>query len=90
MIGVLSIANLITPPFQKIGGNYHVVDVIICLISDVHYNVCRSKSKVHKSGFFQGSIATNDGHILLTTEGKWLEAVVHMIEFEILNLFHPK
>ncbi len=26
----------------------------------------------------------------MTIKGKWLEAVVHMIEFEILNLFCPK
>jgi hypothetical protein len=30
----------------------------------------RSKSKVHKLGFLWGSIATNDGLILLTIEGK--------------------
>jgi hypothetical protein len=90
MIGVLSIANFITPPFQKVCGNYHVADVIICLTSDVHYNVYCSKSKVHKSGFCHTSITTNVGQILLTTKGKWLEVVVHMIEFEILNLFCPK
>jgi hypothetical protein len=26
----------------------------------------------------------------LTIEGKWLEAIVHMTKFEILNLAHPK
>jgi len=68
VIWVLSIANFITYPFEKMCGNYLVADVIICLTSDVHYNA----------------------HILLTTKGKWLEAVVHIIEFEILNLFCPK
>jgi hypothetical protein len=31
-----------------------------------------------------------DGCILLTIKGKWLEAIVHMIEFEFLNLAHLK
>jgi hypothetical protein len=28
--------------------------------------------------------------VLLTIEGKWLEAIVHMTEFEFLDLPHPK
>jgi hypothetical protein len=28
--------------------------------------------------------------VLLTIEGKWLEAIVHMKEFEFLDLSHPK
>jgi hypothetical protein len=59
-------------------------------MGDVHYDVCRSKSKVHKSSFLPGFTATNDGPILLTIEGKWLEVVMHIIKFEFLNLFHPK
>jgi hypothetical protein len=44
----------------------------------VHYNACCSKSTIQKLGFFCGSIATNDEPMLLTIEGKWLEAIVHM------------
>jgi len=91
VIRVLFITNLATLPFQKMCGNRHVtLNVIICSTCDVHCNVCHSKSKVHKSSFLWGSIATNDGHILLTIKGKWLETVVHMIEIEFLNLAHPK
>jgi len=43
-----------------------------------------------KSGFFQGFITTNDELALLTIKGKWLEAIVHMTEFEFLDLPHPK
>jgi hypothetical protein len=57
---------------------------MICLMGDV--NVCYSKSKVHKSGFFCDSIATNDAPMVFTIEGKWLETIEHMIEFEFLNL----
>jgi hypothetical protein len=67
---VLSIASPIAPPFQKVCGNYHVLDVIIFSMGDVHCSVFRSKSKVHKLSFLWGSIATNDGLILLTIEGK--------------------
>ncbi len=28
----------------------------------------------------------NDEHVLLTIEGKWLEAIVHMTKFEFLDL----
>ncbi len=41
-------------------------------------------------GFLCGSIATNDEHVLLTIEGKWLEAIMHMTKFEFLYLNHPK
>jgi hypothetical protein len=90
VIGVLSITSPTTPPFQKMCGNSHVTNVIICSTSDVHYNAYHSKSKVHQSSFLQGSIVTNDGIILLTIEGKWLEAIVHMIEFDFLNFIHQK
>ncbi len=90
MTWVLSIINLTTPPFQKMCKNYHVIDVIICSMSDVHCNACHSKSNVHNSSFLRDSIATKDDPILLTIERKWLEVVVHMKEFEFLNLTHPK
>jgi hypothetical protein len=45
---------------------------------------------VQKLSFFHDSIATNDEHVLLTIKGKWFEAIVHMIEFEFLDLFHLK
>ncbi len=91
MIGVLFITSLATLQFQKVCANHHVtLNVIICSTCDVHCNACHSKSKVHKSSFLWGSIVTNDGRILLTIKGKWLEAVVHMIEFEFLNLAHSK
>jgi hypothetical protein len=71
--------------------NCHVINVfIICSTCNVHYNVCHSKSKVHKSGFLWGSIATNDGPILLTIEGKWFGVIMRMRKFEFLNLAHPK
>jgi hypothetical protein len=41
-------------------------------------------------GFLCGSISTNDEHVLLIIEGKWLEAIMHMTESEFLYLNHPK
>jgi hypothetical protein len=67
---VLSIASPTTHAFQKLCEICHVVDVIICSTNDVHCNACHSKSNVNKLGFLQCSIATNDGPILLTIEGK--------------------
>jgi hypothetical protein len=90
MIKLLSITNLTAPPFQKVCGNFHVANVIIYSIGNVHCNAYHSKSKLHKSSFLQGSIATNDGPVILTIEGKWLKIIVHLIGFEILNLAHPK
>jgi hypothetical protein len=49
---VLSIISPFATPIQKMCGNYHVVDVIICSTGDVHCNVYCSKSKVHKIRFF--------------------------------------
>jgi hypothetical protein len=72
-------------------GIFHVLNVIIiCSTCNVHYNVCHSKSKVHKLGFLRGSIATNDGPILLTIEGKCFEVTMYLTKFEFLNLAHPK
>jgi hypothetical protein len=48
VIWVLSIVNHTTPPFQKVCGNCHVTNIIILPTSDVHCNVCHSKSKVGK------------------------------------------
>ncbi len=59
-------------------------------MGDLHYNVYHSKSHVHKLSFLRSSIATNDGPILLTIEGKLLEAIVHMTKFEFINLGHSK
>jgi hypothetical protein len=87
---MLSIVSLDAPPFQKVCGNCHAVDVTISPISGVYCNICYSKSTVQKLGFLHGSIATNDEHVLLTIEGKWFEAIVHMIKFEFLNLLHSK
>jgi hypothetical protein len=70
VIKVLTIASPTAPPFQKVYRNYHVIDVIILSMGDVHCSDFRSKSKVHKLGFLWGSITTNDGIILLTIEGK--------------------
>jgi hypothetical protein len=86
----LSITNLIIPTFQKMCGNCHVIDVIICSMGDVHCSACHSKSKVHKSCFFKGSIATNDWFILLSIEGNQFEAIMHMTKFEFLKLVCPK
>jgi hypothetical protein len=59
-------------------------------MGDVHYNVCCSKSKVHKLGFLWSFIATTNEPILFTIEGKWLEVIVHITKFEFLNLAHSK
>jgi hypothetical protein len=59
-------------------------------MSGVHCNACCSKSMVKKLSFFCGSIATNAELVLLTIEGKWFEAIVHMTKSEFLDLFHPK
>jgi hypothetical protein len=56
---VLSIVSPATLPFQKVCGNYHVVDVTISPTSGVYCNACHSKSTIEKLGFFCGSIATN-------------------------------
>jgi len=74
---VLSITSLTTPPFQKFCGNCHVTDVIICPTTDVHCNVCNSKSNVHIC-FFHDSITT--------IEGKWHDEILHMTKFEFLDL----
>jgi hypothetical protein len=87
---VLSITALVTPPFQKVCRNCHVANVIISLAGGVYCNTCHSKSTVQKLGFLRGSTATNDDHVLLTIEGKWLEAIVHMTKSEFLNLLCPK
>jgi hypothetical protein len=53
--------------------------------------ICHSKSIVQKLNFFCGSITTNDELMLLTIEGKWFEAIVHMMtKSKFLYLFHPK
>jgi hypothetical protein len=78
MTEMLSIVSLVMPPFQKVCENCHVANVTNSPASSVYYNTCRSKSIVQKLGFFRGSIATNDEHVLLTIKGKWLEAIVHM------------
>ncbi len=59
-------------------------------MGNVHCNACHSKSKVHKLGFLWGSIATNDGLILLTIDGKWFEVIMHITKFKFLNLAPPK
>jgi hypothetical protein len=75
---MLSIANLHTPPFQKVCGNCHVVDVTISPTCGVYCNACHSKSMVQKIDFLRGSITTNDELVLLIMEGKWFEVIVHM------------
>jgi hypothetical protein len=70
---MLCIANLTTPPFQKVCGNCHVVDVTIFPAGGAYCNVCQSKSMVQKLGFIHGSITTNDELVLLIIEGKWFE-----------------
>ncbi len=82
---MLSITSLIAPPFQKVCGNCHVTDVTISPTSGVYCNVCCSKSMVQKLSLFCGSIATNDELVLLIIEGKWLVAIVHMLEFKFLD-----
>jgi hypothetical protein len=67
--------------------NCHVTYVIISPTSGVHYNICRSKSTIQKLGFFHGSIVTKDEPILLIIDGKWLEVIVHMTEFEFNSSF---
>jgi hypothetical protein len=67
-----------------------VTYVIICSMGDFHCNFCNSKSKVHKSCFLQGSIATNDWFILLTIKGNWFEVIMHMTKFEFLKLVDLK
>jgi hypothetical protein len=87
VIRMLSITSLVVPPFQKVCENCHVANVTFkSLISGVYYNVCHSKSIIQKLNFRCGSIVTNDELVLLIIKGKWLEALVHMIEYEFLNL----
>ncbi len=63
-------SSLIVPPFQKVCGNCHVVDVTISSVGGVYCKACCSKSTIQKIGFFCGFIATNDERMLLTIEGK--------------------
>jgi len=65
-------------------------DVIISPMSGVHCNACCPKSMVQKLSFLHGSIATSDELVLLTIEGKWFEAIVHMTKSKFLDLPHPK
>jgi hypothetical protein len=90
MTKVLSKVSPIAPPFQKVCGNCHVANVTISPTGSVYCNIRRSQLTVQKLVFFCSSIATNDELVLLTIKGKWLEANVHMIESEFLDLFHPK
>jgi hypothetical protein len=78
------------PPFQKVCGNFHVVDVTISPTSGIYCNDCCSKSIVQKLGFLHGSIVTNDEPMLLTIKDKWLEAIVHMTKSKFLDLPCPK
>jgi hypothetical protein len=70
MTWVLSIANCVASPFQKVCANCHVANVITSPMGGVRCNVCHSKSTVKKLGFLHGSITTNDEPVLLTIEGK--------------------
>jgi len=45
------------------------------------------KSKVQKLNFLHASIATNNELMLLTIEGKWLKAIVHMTRMHSLIFF---
>jgi len=45
------------------------------------------KSKVKKLDFLHASIATNNELMLLTIEGKWLKAIVHMTRMHSLIFF---
>jgi hypothetical protein len=86
---MLSIISPFALPLQKVSGNCHVVDVTISPTGGVYYNAC-SKSTIQKLNFLHGSIATNDEHVLLIIESKWLEVVVYMTKIESLDLPHPK
>ncbi len=89
MTKVLFITSLVALPFQKVCGNCHVANVTISPLGGVYCNVFHSKSMVQKLGFLCGFITTNDEPMLLTIDNKWLEAIIHMIEFEFLDLFRP-
>jgi hypothetical protein len=82
---MLSINSLDALPFQKVCGNCHVTDFTIFLIGGVYNDYC-SNSMVQKLSFLRGSIGTNDELMLLTIEGKWLEAIVHMTKSKFLDL----
>jgi hypothetical protein len=58
VIRVLSIDNLVAPPFKILWANCHVAKVTICPTSGVYCNACCSKSTIQKLNFFRGSIAT--------------------------------
>lgn len=79
-----SIASPIACPLQKVCGNYHVANVIIFPINNAHCNAYCMKSKAQKLDFLHGSIATNNKLMLLTIEGKWLKAIVHMARMHSL------
>jgi hypothetical protein len=87
---MLSIASLVTPPFEKVCGNCHVIDVTIFLACGVYCNTHCSKSIFQKLGFLRGFTITNNEHVLLIIKGKWLEAIMHIIESEFLDLPHLK
>ncbi len=57
---MLSIARLVVPPFQKVCGNYHIIDVTISPIGGVYCNIFHSKSMVQKLVFLRGFITIND------------------------------
>jgi hypothetical protein len=48
------------------------------------------KSKIEKINFLCAFIATNNEHVLLTIEGKWMEAIVHMTNSKLFICLHLK
>jgi hypothetical protein len=52
MTGVLSIVNLVAPPFQKVCGNCHVMDVIISPTGNFIVTLIVQNQQFQKSSFF--------------------------------------
>jgi hypothetical protein len=48
------------------------------------------KSKIEKIIYLCAFIATNNEHVLLTIEGKWMEAIVYMTISKLFNCLHLK
>ncbi len=87
---MLFIASSVAPPFQKSMWKLSCSKCHHSPIGGVYYNTYCLKSTIQKLGFLCGSIATNDELVLLTIEGKWLKAIMHMTKLEFIDLLHPK
>jgi hypothetical protein len=65
--------------------------VVVITNSNVHCNMYGVKTTIKKVGFLQASTAPTIGnHVPFTVEGKWIEAMVGMLNADFFVQRHPK